>query len=156
MSREERNYVLKKLECEIIKPFKSSIVNANSYEKLMKTQEDFNKVLKKYYNTHKDVITISDIKPFSNELRTVFQQKEEELTSKVDTNESSSKSNDEVQVEEDNTKSLQQNPSKEETKETTAVETSPKEEETDKTQFQHNDKTSTDSESCQEKKETTF
>ena len=134
----ERNYVLKKLECEIIKPFKSSIVNANSYEKLMKTQEDFNKVLKKYYNTHQDVITISDIKPFSNELRTVFQHKEEELTSKVDTNEHS-----------------EQKPSKDETVEATDAETSPKEDETDNTRFQHDDKTSTDSESCKEKETAT-
>ena len=151
----ERNYVLKKLECEIIKPFKSSIVNANSYEKLMKTQEDFNKVLKKYYNTHQDVITISDIKPFSNELRTVFQQKEEELTSKVDTKEPSSNGDGIVQVEENNTKDSEQNHSKDETVEATDVETSPKEEETDNTQFQRNDKTSTDSENRQEKKETT-
>lgn len=43
----ERNYVLKKLECEIIKPFKSSIVNAKSYEKLMKTQEELDKELDK-------------------------------------------------------------------------------------------------------------
>ena len=143
----ERNYVLKKLECEIIKPFKSSIVNAKSYEKLMKTQEDFNKVLKKYYNTHQDVITISDIKPFSNELRTVFQQKEEELTSKVDTNEPSSNGDGIVQSEDGNTK--------EETVEVTDVETSHKEDETDNTRFQHNDKTSTDSENCQEKEDST-
>ena len=151
----ERNYVLKKLECEIIKPFKSSIVNANSYEKLMKTQEDFNKVLKKYYNTHKDVITISDIKPFSNELRTVFQQKEEELTSKVDTNEPSSNGDGIVQQEDNNTKDSEQKPSNEETVEATDVETNPKEEETDNTQFQHNYETSTDSESCQEKEDST-
>ena len=151
----ERNYVLKKLECEIIKPFKSSIVNANSYEKLMKTQEDFNKVLKKYYNTHQDVITISDIKPFSNELRTVFQQKEEELTSKVDTNEPSSKIDGESQVEDNNTNDSEQKHSKDETVEATDVETSPKEEETDNTQFQHDDKTSTDSENCQEKEDST-
>ena len=143
----ERNYVLKKLECEIIKPFKSSIVNAKSYEKLMKTQEDFNKVLKKYYNTHQDVITISDIKPFSNELRTVFQQKEEELTSKVDTNEHSSNGDGIVQSEDGNTK--------EETVEATDVETNPKEDETDNTRFQYNDKTSTDSENCQEKEDST-
>ena len=151
----ERNYVLKKLECEIIKPFKSSIVNANSYEKLMKTQEDFNKVLKKYYNTHQDVITISDIKPFSNELRTVFQQKEEELTSNVDTNEPSSNGDGIVQSEDNNTKDSEQKPSKDETVEATDVETSPKEDETDNTRFQHNDKTYADSESCQEKETAT-
>lgn len=151
----ERNYVLKKLECEIIKPFKSSIVNANSYEKLMKTKEDFNKVLKKYYNTHQDVITLSDIKPFSNELRTVFQQKEEELTSKVDTNEHSSNGNVIVQSEENNTKDSEQKPSNEETVEATDVETSHKEDETDNTRFQHSDKTSTDSENCKEKETAT-
>lgn len=151
----ERNYVLKKLECEIIKPFKSSIVNANSYEKLMKTQEDFNKVLKKYYNTHQDVITISDIKPFSNELRTVFQQKEEELTSNVDTNEPSSNGDGIVQSEDNNTKDSEQKPSKDETVEQTDVETSTKEDETDNTRFQHNSETSTDSENCQEKETAT-
>ena len=151
----ERNYVLKKLECEIIKPFKSSIVNAKSYDKLMKTKEDFNKVLKKYYDIHQDVITISDIKPFSNELRTVFQQKEEELTSKVDTNEPSIKTNFIVQSEEDNTKDSEQKPSKEETVEATDVETSHKEDETDNTRFQHNEKTSTDSENCKEKETAT-
>lgn len=154
-NNDEKNYVLKKLECEIIKPFKSSIINAKNYEKLMKTQEDFADVVKKYYTVHNDVITSSEMKSIINEVRTVFQQKEEELTSKVDTNESSSKSNGEVQVEEDNTKRLQQNPSKEETKETTAVENSSKEDEAKSNQFQSNKKTTPKSENCEEKEEAT-
>ena len=129
----ERNYVLKKLECEIIKPFKSSIVNAKSYEELMKTQEDICDVVENFYTVHKDVITISDIKPFSNELRTVFQQKEEELQQKTNINEPSSKSNGEVQVEEDNTK----------------------ESETNSNRFQSNKETTPKAENCEEKKETT-
>lgn len=148
----ERNYVLKKLECEIIKPFKSSIVNAKSYEKLMKTQEDICDVVEKFYTVHKDVITISDIKPFSNELRTVFQQKEEELQQKTNINEPSSKSNGEVQVEEDNTKELQQKSSKEET---TVVENSSKEDEAKSNQFQSNKETAPKTENCEEKEEAT-
>ena len=154
-NNDEKNYVLKKLECEIIKPFKSSIINAKNYEKLMKTQEDFADVVNKYYTVHNDVITSTEMKSIINEVRTVFQQKEEELTSKVDTNESSSKSNGEVQVEEDNTNSLQQNPSKEETKETTAVENSSKEDEAKSNQFQSNKETTQKSENCEEKEEAT-
>lgn len=154
-NNDEKNYVLKKLECEIIKPFKSSIINAKNYEKLMKTQEDFADVVKKFYTVHNDVITSSEMKSIINEVRTVFQQKEEELTSKVDTNESSSKSNGIVQVEEDNTNSLQQNPYKEETKETTAVENSSKEDEAKYNQFQSNKETTPKAENCEEKKETT-
>ena len=154
-NNDEKNYVLKKLECEIIKPFKSSIINAKNYEKLMKTQEDFADVVKKFYTVHNDVITSTEMKSIINEVRTVFQQKEEELTSKVDTNESSSKSNGEVQVEEDNTNSLQQNPSKEETKETTAVENSSKEDEAKSNQFQSNKETTQKSENCEEKEEAT-
>ena len=141
----ERNYVLKKLECEIIKPYKITFMNTNSYDKLIEAKENFYKSVDNLCKVHQDVITSSDIKPFANELRTVFQQKEEELTSKVDTNEPSS--NGIVQSEENNTK--------EETVEATDAETSPKEEETDNTRFQHNDKTSTDSESCQEKETAT-
>ena len=154
-NNDEKNYVLKKLECEIIKPFKSSIINAKNYEKLMKTQEDFADVVKKFYTVHNDVITSSEMKSIINEVRTVFQQKEEELTSKVDTNESSNKSNGIVQVEEDNTNSLQQNPSKEETKETTAVENSSKEDEAKYNQFQSNKETTPNTENCEEKKEAT-
>lgn len=154
-NNDEKNYVLKKLECEIIKPFKSSIINAKNYEKLMKTQEDFADVVKKYYTVHNDVITSSEMKSIINEVRTVFQQKEEELTSKVDTNESSSKSNGIVQSEEDDTNSLQQNPSKEETKETTAVENSSKEDEAKSNQFQSNKETTQKTENCEEKEEAT-
>lgn len=154
-NNDEKNYVLKKLECEIIKPFKSSIINAKNYEKLMKTQEDFADVVKKFYTVHNDVITSSEMKSIINEVRTVFQQKEEELTSKVDTNESSSKSNGIVQVEEDNTNSLQQNTSNEETKETTAVENSSKEDEAKYNQFQSNKETTPKTENCEEKKEAT-
>ena len=154
-NNDEKNYVLKKLECEIIKPFKSSIINAKNYEKLMKTQEDFADVVKKFYTVHNDVITSSEMKSIINEVRTVFQQKEEELTSKVDTNESSSKSNGIVQVEEDNTNSLQQNPSNEETKETTAVENSSNEDEAKYNQFQSNKETTPKTENCEEKKEAT-
>lgn len=154
-NNDEKNYVLKKLECEIIKPFKSSIINAKNYETLMKIQEDFADVVKKFYTVHNDVITSSEMKSIINEVRTVFQQKEEELTSKVDTNESSSKSNGIVQVEEDNTNSLQQNPSKEETKETTAVENSSKEDEAKYNQFQSNKETTPKTENCEEKKEAT-
>ena len=154
-NNDEKNYVLKKLECEIIKPFKSSIINAKNYETLMKTQEDFADVVKKFYTVHNDVITSTEMKSIINEVRTVFQQKEEELTSKVDTNESSSKSNGEVQVEEDNTKRLQQNPSKEETKETTAVENSSKEDEAKSNQFQSNKETTPKTENCEEKEEAT-
>ena len=154
-NNDEKNYVLKKLECEIIKPFKSSIINAKNYEKLMKTQEDFADVVKKYYTVHNDVITSSEMKSIINEVRTVFQQKEEELTSKVDTNESSSKSNGIVQSEEDDTKELQQKSSKEETKETTAVENSSKEDEAKYNQFQSNKETTPKSENCEEKEEAT-
>ena len=151
----ERNYVLKKLECEIIKPFKSSIVNAKSYEKLMKTQEDFADVVKKFYTVHNDVITPSEMKSIINEVRTVFQQKEEELQQKSNTKEPSSKSNGIVQSEEDNTKELQQNPSKEETEETTAVENSSKEDEAKSNQFQSNKETTPKTENCEEKEEAT-
>ena len=151
----ERNYVFKKLDCEIIKPFKNSIVNAESYGKLMKIQEDFADVVKKYYDIHKDVITSSEMNSIIGDIKTLFQQKEEELQQAVKNNEPSSKINGESQVEENNTKDSEQKPSKEETLESTDVETSPKEDETDNTRFQHNYKTSTDSENCQEKEDST-
>ena len=146
----ERNYVFKKLDCEIIKPFKSSIVNAESYGKLMKIQEDFADFVKKYYDIHKDVITSSEMNSIIGDVKTLFQQKEDELKQAVNNNEPSSKSNVIVQSEENNTKDSEQKPSKDET-----VETNPKEEETYNTRFQHNDKTSTDSENCQEKETAT-
>ena len=148
----ERNYVLKKLECEIIKPFKSSIINAKNYEKLMKTQEDFADIVNKYYTVHNDVITSSEMKSIINEVRTIFQQKEEELQQKANTNEPSS--NGIVQVEEGNTKELQQNPSKVDTK-TIAVENSSKEDEAKSNQFQSNKETTPKTENCEEKEEAT-
>ena len=151
----ERNYVLKKLECEIIKPYKITFMNTNSYEKLIEAKENFYKSVDNLWKVHKDVITSSDIKPFVNELRTLFQQKEDELQQEVNNNEPSSKINCESQVEENNTKDSEQKHSKDETVEATDIETSPKEDETDNTRFQHSDKTSTDSENCKEKKETT-
>ena len=151
----ERNYVLKKLECEIIKPYKITFMNTNSYDKLIEAKENFYKSVDNLFKVHKDVITSSDIKPFANELRTLFQQKEEELQQAVNNNEPSSKINGESQVEENNTNDSEQKHSKDETVEATDVETSPKEDETDNTRFQRNDKTSTDSENCQEKEDST-
>ena len=151
----ERNYVFKKLDCEIIKPFKNSIVNAERYGKLMKIQEDFADVVKKYYDIHKDVITSSEMNSIIGDVKTLFQQKEEELQQDVKNNEPSSNGNGIVQSEDNNTKDSEQKPSKDETVESTDVETSPKEDETDNTRFQHNDKTSTDSENCQEKEDST-
>lgn len=151
----ERNYVFKKLECEIIKPFKSSIVNAESYGKLMKIQEDFADSVKKYYDIHKDVITSSEMNSIIGDVKTLFQQKEEELQQAANNNEPSSNGNGIVQSEDNNTNDSEQKPSKDETVDETDVETSPKEDETDNTRFQHHDKTYTDFENCEEKKETT-
>ena len=151
----ERNYVLKKLECEIIKPYKITFMNTNSYEKLIEAKENFYKSVDNLWKVHKDVITSSDIKHFANELRTLFQQKEEELQQAVNNNEPSSKTNGIVQSEENNTKDSEQKTSNDETVESKDVETSPKEDETDNTRFQDNDKTSTDSENCQEKETAT-
>lgn len=151
----ERNYVFKKLDCEIIKPFKSSIVNAESYGKLMKIQEDFADFVKKYYDIHKDVITSSEMNSIIGDVKTLFQQKEDELQQAVNNNEPSSNGNGIVQSEEKNTKDSEQKHSKDETVEATDAETIPKDEETDNTRFQHNDKTSTDSENCQEKETAT-
>lgn len=151
----ERNYVLKKLECEIIKPYKITFMNTNSYDKLIEAKENFYKSVDNLWKVHKDVITSSDIKHFANELRTLFQQKEEELQQDVNNNEPSINVNDIVQSEENNTKDSEQKPSKEETVEATDVETSHKEDETDNTRFQHNYKTSTDSENCEEKETAT-
>lgn len=93
----ERSYALNKLKYEIVEPFKRKIINADSYEKLMTTQEEFGKTASKFYTTHDDVITQSEMKSFINEVRMVFQQKEEELTPKADANETPSKSNGIVQ-----------------------------------------------------------
>ena len=151
----ERNYVLKKLECEITNPFINSIVHANSYENLQKIEKDFNNEFNKCYKIHKDVLNKSDVDPLTNKFYEEYYKKLDELQQTVRNNDTSSNDNGIVQVEENNTKDSEQNHSNEETVEATNAETSPKEEETDNTQFQNNDKTSTDSENCQEKEDST-
>lgn len=151
----ERNYVFKKLECEITKPFINSIVHANSYENLLKIKKDFKNEFKKCYTVHKDVLTKSYVDPLIDEFYEAYDKKLDELQQAVNNNEPSSKTNGIVQSEENNTNDSEQKHSKDETVEATDVETSPKEDETDNTRFQHNDKTSTDSENCQKKEETT-
>ena len=151
----ERNYVLKKLECEITNPFINSIVHANSYENLMKIEKDFKNEFKKCYTVHQDVLTKSYVDPLTNKFYEAYYKKLDELKQAVNNNEPSSKINGESQVEDNNTKDSEQKPSNDETVEATDVETSPKEDETDNTRFQHNDKTSTDSENCQEKEDST-
>ena len=146
----ERNYVLKKLECEITNPFINSIVHANSYDNLMKIEKDFKNEFNKCYTTHQDVLNKSDVDHLIDKFYEAYDKKEKELKQ-----EPSSNSNGIVQSEENNTKDSEQKPSKEETVEETDVETSPKEDETDNTRFQRNDKTSTDSENCQEKEDST-
>ena len=151
----ERNYVLKKLECEITNPFINSIVHANSYENLMKIEKDFKNEFKKCYMVHQDVLTKSYVDPLTNKFYEAYYKKLDELQQAVNNNEPSSKINGESQVEDNNTKDSEQKPSNDETVEATDVETSPNEDETDNTRFQHNDKTSTDSENCQEKEDST-
>ena len=151
----ERNYVFKKLECEITNPFINSIVHANSYENLQKIEKDFNNEFNKCYKIHKDVLNKSDVDPLTNKFYEEYYKKLDELQQTVRNNDTSSNDNGIVQVEENNTKDSEQNHSNEETVEATNAETSPKEEETDNTQFQNNDKTSTDSENCQEKEDST-
>ena len=146
----ERQETIKKLECEITKPFISSIVNANSYENLLKIKKDFKNEFNKCYTTHKDVLNKSDVDHLIDKFYEAYDKKEKELKQ-----ETSSNSNGIVQVEENNTKDSEQKPSNEETVEATDVETSPKEDETDNTRFQHDDKTSTDSENCKEKEDST-
>lgn len=149
----ERNYVFNKLECEITKPFISSIVHANSYENLLKIRKDFKNEFNKCYSIHKDVLNKSDVDHLIDKFYEAYDKKFDELQQAVNNNEPSS--NGESKVEENNTKYSEQKPSKEETVEVTDAETSPKEDETDNTRFQHNDKTSTDSENCQEKEDST-
>ena len=151
----ERNYVFKKLECEITNPFINSIVHANSYENLLKIEKDFKNEFRKCYRIHQDVLTKSDVDPLTNKFYEEYYKKLDELQQAVNNNEPSSKINGESKVEEDNTKDSEQKPSKDETVEATDVETSPKEDETDNTRFQDNDKTSTDSENCKEKENST-
>ena len=146
----ERQETIKKLECEITKPFISSIVHANSYENLLKIRKDFKNEFNKCYTIHQDVLNKSDVDHLIDKFYEAYDKKEKELKQ-----EPSSNSNGIVQSEENNTKYSEQKPSKEETVEETDVETSPKEDETDNTRFQYNDKTSTDSENCQEKEDST-
>ena len=149
----ERNYVLKKLECEITNPFINSIVHANSYDNLMKIEKDFKNEFKKCYMVHKDVLTKSYVDPLTNKFYEAYYKKLDELQQAVNNNDTSS--NGIVQSEDNNTKDSEQKPSNDETVEATDVETSHKEDETDNTRFQHDDKTSTDSENCQEKEDST-
>ena len=151
----ERNYVFKKLDCEITNPFINSIVHANSYENLLKIEKDFKNEFKKCYTVHQDVLTKSYVDPLVCKFYEAYYNKLDELQQAVNNNEPSSNTNCIVQSEEKNTKDSEQKPSNEETVEETDVETSPKEDETDNTRFQHNDKTSTDSENCQEKETAT-
>ena len=144
----ERQETIKKLECEITKPFINSIVHANSYENLLKIEKDFKNEFNKCYRIHQDVLNKSDVDHLIDKFYEAYDKKEKELKQ-----EPSSKN--ESQVEENNTKDSEQKPSKEETVEATDAETSPKEDETDNTRFQHNDKTSTDSENRQEKEDST-
>ena len=144
----ERNYVLKKLECEITNPFINSIVHANSYDNLMKIEKDFKNEFNKCYTTHQDVLNKSDVDHLIDKFYEAYDKKEKELKQEPS-------SNGIVQSEENNIKDSEQKPSKDETVEVTDVETSPKEDETDNTRFQRNDKTSTDSENCQEKEDST-
>lgn len=146
----ERQETIKKLECEITRPFISSIVHANSYENLLKIKKDFKNEFNKCYTTHKDVLNKSDVDHLIDKFYEAYDKKKNELKQ-----EPSSNSNGIVQSEENNTKDSEQKPSNDETIEATDVETSPKEEETDNTQFQHNDKTSTDSDNFKEKETAT-
>ena len=94
----ERSYTLNKLRKEIVEPFKWMISNINDYEKLDKAEKDFYNSVNNLYSNHSNVITKSEIEPFIYEVRTVIQQKEEELTPKADTKDSSSKSNVEAKA----------------------------------------------------------
>lgn len=89
----ERSYTLNKLRKEIVEPFKWMISNINDYGKLDKAEKDFYNAVNKLYSNHSNVITKSEIEPLIDEVRTVIQHKEEELTPKSDTKDSSSKSN---------------------------------------------------------------
>lgn len=85
----ERSYTLNKLRKEIVEPFKWMISNINDYGKLLQAEKDFNKAVNNLYENHDNVITKSEIEPLIDEVRTVIQQKEEELTPKSDTKDSS-------------------------------------------------------------------
>ena len=100
----ERSYTLNKLRKEIVEPFKWMISNINDYGKLDKAENDFYNAVNKLYSNHSNVIAKSEIEPFIDEVRTVIQQKEEELTPKTDTNETPSKSS--VGIVQDSTKEV--------------------------------------------------
>ena len=151
----ERQETIKYLDYKITKPFISSIVNSNSYENLLKIRKDFKNEFNKCYTTHQDALNKSDVEPLIDEFFEAYDKKLDELQQAVNNNEPSSNGNGIVQSEENNINDSEQKPSKDETVEATDVETSPKEDETDNTRFQHNDKTSTDSENCQEKEDST-
>ena len=85
----ERSYTLNKLRKEIVEAFKWMISNINDYGKLLQAEKDFNKAVNNLYENHDNVITKSEIEPLIDEVRTVIQQKEEELTPKSDTKDSS-------------------------------------------------------------------
>ena len=89
----ERSYTLNKLRKEIVEPFKWMISNINDYGKLDKAEKDFYNAVNKLYSNHSNVITKSEIEPLIDEVITVIQHKEEELTQNADTNETPSKSN---------------------------------------------------------------
>ena len=86
----ERSYTLNKLRKEIVEPFKWMISNINDYGKLLQAEKDFNKAVNNLYENHDNVITKSEIEPLIDEVRTVIQQKEDELIPKSDTKDSSS------------------------------------------------------------------
>ena len=151
----ERQETIKYLDYKITKPFISSIVNSNSYENLLKIRKDFKNEFNKCYTTHQDALNKSDVEPLIDEFFEAYDKKLDELQQAVNNNEPSSNGNGIVQSEENNINDSEQKPSKDETVEATDVETSPKEDETDNTRFQHNYKTSTDSENCQEKEDST-
>ena len=94
----ERSYTLNKLRKEIVEPFKWMISNINDYGKLLQAEKDFNKAVNNLYENHDNVITKSEIEPFIDEVRTVIQQKEEELTPNADTKDYSSNMNEETKA----------------------------------------------------------
>ena len=146
----ERQETIKKLECEITKPFISSIVHANSYENLLKIKKDFMNEFNKCYTTHQDVLNKSDVDHLIDKFYEAYDKKEKELKQ-----ETSSNSNGIVQSEDNNNKDSEQNHSKEETVEATDVENSSKEDEAKSNQFQSNKETTPKTENCEEKEEAT-
>lgn len=151
----ERQETIKYLDYKITKPFINSIVHANSYENLLKIRKDFKNEFGKCYRIHQDVLNKSDVDHLIDEFYEAYDKKIDELQQSVKNNEPSSNVNGIVQSEDNNTKDSEQNHSKDETVDATDLETNPKEDETDNTRFQHNDKTSTDSENRKEKETAT-